>query len=395
MSVRQSLPVKIRHIDAVRREDTALDITGRKPCSVLSTRKAEVVVKWRGVPPRGALSTVKSFIHRCTGISSDILSAPFPSLAPPQCLKPSSVGLWEVDRVFPLLGFVVHTDNLFNRVERQPVHKNSRFFTSTRASVTAVLPMRIPRLRDPHGFLHGSCTKRSSLHLKKKQLDFCRRELAVTRGRDYLKDPHEGAAQKKYTSRQIHSPAQTSEIGLRPRYPVDKNVTCEEHTQCLKHIQGFRLPPDLSAENLQRLSTRTWFIQLERPLLSSANPTLLGSVLGNEAKASLKHDLQGKPNKENGPQDYSLLDDLEMFWAPHSRDLYVQSSTRVVESWPRSDRWWARKHGDLASVSSLNMAQQFTSPTHGKENNRRKSMVTTSRDNAREDAEHVDTVSVF
>lgn len=63
--------------DATR--NAALDITGRKPCSVFSTREEKLVIEWRRVSSRYTLFTVKSFIHCCSGIGPNIIRARFPS----------------------------------------------------------------------------------------------------------------------------------------------------------------------------------------------------------------------------------------------------------------------------------------------------------------------------
>ena len=60
------------------KRNSTLDVRRGKPCSVLSPCEEELV--WRGVSPRCALFIVKSFIHRCSGIGSNVFSAQFPSI---------------------------------------------------------------------------------------------------------------------------------------------------------------------------------------------------------------------------------------------------------------------------------------------------------------------------
>lgn len=102
MSVRQSLPVKIRHRDATRRETLPWTLEAEN-LAVYS-----VYVKESGEEHHPVvhylLSKVSSTAVLASARTSSVPSSP--PLAPPQFLKPSSAG----SRRVSTLGFCVHTD---------------------------------------------------------------------------------------------------------------------------------------------------------------------------------------------------------------------------------------------------------------------------------------------
>ncbi len=125
MSVRQSLPVKIRHRDATRRETLPWTLQAEN-LAVYS-----VHVK-RSLPLNGGechpvvhylLSKVSSTAVLASARTSSVPSSP--PLAPPQFLKPSSAG----GRRVATLGFCVHTD--FQPIEVSCSRKQVRMCRTT------------------------------------------------------------------------------------------------------------------------------------------------------------------------------------------------------------------------------------------------------------------------
>ena len=104
MSVRQSLPVKIRHRDATRRETLPWTLEAEN----LAVYSVYVKKSWSGEAHHPVvhylLSKVSSTAVLASARTSSVPSSP--PLVPPQFLKPSSAG----GRRVSTLGFCVHTD---------------------------------------------------------------------------------------------------------------------------------------------------------------------------------------------------------------------------------------------------------------------------------------------
>lgn len=105
MSVRQSLPVKIHHRDATRRETLPWTLQAEN-LAVYSVHVKKRVSLNRGgcQPVVHLLSKVSSTAVLASARTSSVPSSP--PLAPPQFLKPSGGG----GRRVSTLGFCVHTD---------------------------------------------------------------------------------------------------------------------------------------------------------------------------------------------------------------------------------------------------------------------------------------------
>ena len=106
MSVRQSLPVKIRHRDASRRETLPWTLEAENIAVYSVHVKKSLSLTGEDYRPivHYLLSKVSSTAVLASARTSSVPSSP--PLAPPQFLKPSSAG----GRRVSTLGFCVHTD---------------------------------------------------------------------------------------------------------------------------------------------------------------------------------------------------------------------------------------------------------------------------------------------
>ena len=106
MSVRQSLPVKIRHRDITRRETLpwTLQAENMAVYSVHVKKNSSSISEEFHPVVHNLLSKVSSTAVLASARTSSVPSSP--PLAPPQFLKPSTTG----GRRVSTLGFCVHTD---------------------------------------------------------------------------------------------------------------------------------------------------------------------------------------------------------------------------------------------------------------------------------------------
>lgn len=131
MPVRQSLPVKIRHRDATRRETLPWTLQAENLAVYSVHIKKSPSLNGRGCHPvvHYLLSKVSSTAVLASARTSSVPSSP--PLASPQFLKPSSVG----GRRVSTLGFCVHTD--FHPIEVSCSRKQVRISGITHNALSA------------------------------------------------------------------------------------------------------------------------------------------------------------------------------------------------------------------------------------------------------------------